>query len=267
VRPPVALAAAALCSALAPPVANAADAVAPADAPALARVQERLALAAEPWCDRAAEPGPDGLRRCTLRVTVLDAQRADAAPPADSVLLLRPLVEALDEATLAVVVGRKLARLVLGHVRPAGPEGLPAQVLDADALGLVLAMRAGYPASAGARLFESVHGLPGWEAGSGSTHPAPAERAAALREVARQACARLGAGRPLLPAQERLLPLDQHRRDEAGAAPGAWPPASVCDGPAPPMPRGAGASATPFATPFTLGRHGPGGACPHCDPR
>lgn len=250
-----------------------------ADSATLARVHERLALAAGPWCDRAAELGTDGQRRCTLRVLVVEAEQANAAQFADTVLLLRPLLEALDEPTLAVALGHEIAHLVLGHGRrrlaaghPDTPADPKAQELDADALGLLLAMRAGYPATAGARLFESVPHLPGWGPASDATHPAPPDRAAALREVARQACATLAAGAPLMPQPVRLLPLAEHRRDEALAAPGARPPDAVCEaasdaGPAAAAAARAPRNATPFASPFTLGRHAPDGPCPHCDPR
>lgn len=280
-----------------------------ADDATLERVQQRLALAAGPWCDRVAELGADGLRRCTLKLHVVETGGANAAQFFDAVYLLRPLLAGVDEAELAVVLGHEIAHLVLAHARqrlrvllaaapaeqragleplaslhrslqsdvhPQAPAEPHDQEFDADALGLVLAMRAGYPASAGANLFERKVGrLPGWEPDASPTHPAAAERAARLRRVAQRACAAIAAGEPLMPAEERLLPVAEYRRDEARNAPGARPLASVCARSSPAQDPAADAaaaptrslSATPFARAFTLGGHAADGPCPHCNPR
>ena len=279
-----------------------------ADAAVFERVHQRLSLAAGPWCDRSSELGVDGQRRCRLRVKVFDdaaIAKANAMQMFDAVALTRPMLERLDEAELAVVLGHEIAHLALGHARQrlaaaaaaaapeqrralglmddwikaSTPEGHPdtpvdprEREFDADALGLLLAMRAGYPAAAGERLFQrAATALPGWEAAASASHPAPAERAGALRRHAERWCALIAAGEPLLPTELRLLPLAGYRQQEARESPAAKPPREVCDGlgdaaaasPTPGRPR----MATPFAQPFNLGRHAPDGPCPHCNPR
>jgi hypothetical protein len=140
-----------------------------------------------------------------------------------------------------------------------------AQEFDADALGLLLAMRAGHPAAAAMRLFRRIGTLPSWEGSAASaTHPAPAARVAALAHHAAQGCRLLAGGQALLPTEPRLLPPAEYRQMEAREAPESRPPGKVCAGvPLEPTRR----AAMPFAQPFSLGRHVPDGACPHCNPR
>ena len=231
-----------------------------ADEPMLARVQARISLAAAAWCDRAAELGVDGTRRCVLDVKSIDdgvAPAAHAIQFSSSIALTRSILVSLDEDALAVVLGHEVAHLVLGHgllrVRqelarlppsqrepasaqaqlalqgllessqpaphPQTPTDPRAQEFDADTLGLVFAVRAGYAAYAGARFFgRAASALPGWARGNGTTHPSLPARARALAALAAVLCQALKDGKPLLPNEERLLPQAEHRREEARAA-------------------------------------------------
>lgn len=230
-----------------------------ADEAQLHEVHARLSLAAAPWCGKATELRADGRRRCTLPVTLLPAgQSAQALQLFSSVAVTASLLRALDADELAVVVGHEIAHFVLGHGRarsrqltPAQPgypvldvllgnmpqphadtptEG-PAQELDADALGQLFALRAGYAPLAAARLFaQAPQRLAGWQdaAAGSASHPPTPERAQALAARAEALCQRLRAGQPLLPAEERLLPAEDYRREEAAAEP--LPPVSACAG-------------------------------------
>lgn len=89
-----------------------------ADEATLKRVQARVSRAAGPWCGRAADVGADGIRRCRLRVSVID----DGARPAANALQLaatvgvtRSMLHALDEDELAFMLGHEVAHLALGH--------------------------------------------------------------------------------------------------------------------------------------------------------
>jgi len=208
-----------------------------ADELVLARVQERISLAAAPWCDRAAELGIDGVRRCVLDVKFIDDGSAPAAHAiqfSSSIALTRSMLISLDEDALAIVLGHEVAHLVLGHgvlrmrqeLAPTQPAPHPqtptdprAQEFDADALGLVFAVRAGYAAHAGARFFErAASASPGWARRNGTTHPSLPARARALAALAAVLCQALNEGKAPLPTEERLLPQAEHRREEARAA-------------------------------------------------
>ncbi len=230
-----------------------------ADEAQLNEVHARLSLAAAPWCGKATELLADGRRRCTLPMRLLSAgQSAQALQLFSSVAVTASLLRALDADELAVVVGHEFAHFALGHgwarVQQQAPgqalpyqlEGLlsdmprphadtpnqgPAQERDADALGQLFALRAGYHAAAGQRLFsQAVERLAGWEsaAAGSATHPPLSVRAQALAARAQALCQRLRAGQPLLPSEDRLLPAQDYRREEAQAAP--LPPTSACAG-------------------------------------
>jgi hypothetical protein len=65
-------------------------------------------------------------------------------------------------------------------------------------------------------------------------------------------------------AAAEQLPAHATPSPAASAAAGAASaPRQAASAPLPPRPR----TATPFARPFTLGRHQADGPCPHCDPR
>jgi Zn-dependent protease with chaperone function len=224
----------------------------------LREVQARLALAAAPWCGKATELQADGRRVCTLTVTVLPLPQALAANMLDRVVVSTAFLSSVSADELAAVLGHEFAHFALGHGRwqaldQARGQALPATVqhmldglpephaetptrpqrreLDADGLGQLLALRAGYNPAAAARLFaQAPQRLAGWQdaAAGSASHPPTPERAQALATRAASLCQRLRAGQPLLPAEERLLPAEDYRREEAASAP--LPPASACAG-------------------------------------
>jgi hypothetical protein len=212
-----------------------------ADEAALQRVLARVAEAGGPWCGRSSTLGEDGVRRCILRARV--AGKSDSPPLAVQIMgvvaVTPALLAAVDEDQLAFVLSHEVAHLALGHARlrasqraePATaveqalramqeaignppPEGTPAdplaQELDADALGLALAVRAGYAATAAARLFDLAE-QGRWP--QGIRYPAHAERAQHARDMAQQLCR--VADLPAMPAQPRLQPQPEYRLQEA----------------------------------------------------
>lgn len=225
-----------------------------ADEATLQRVQARVSQAAGAWCGRSSTLGVDGVRRCLLQVKVVDSVRTGpfAGHLFGLILITRSLLDQLDEDTAAFVLAHEVAHLALGHAKlklagaasaPATgavqqalrameasignlpPEGTPEdpklQELDADALGLLLSMRAGYPATAGVRFFKDLQSLPGLPQGTwhkDGTHPPIETRAAALRQHARAFCRLLGEQKPLIPAESRLQPQPDYRLQEALAA-------------------------------------------------
>lgn len=224
----------------------------------LHEVHARLALAAAPWCGRATELRADGRRVCTLTVTVLPADQALAVNLLDHVVVSTGFLSKVSADELAAVLGHEFAHFALGHARwnaldRAQVQPLAAAVqhmldrlpephaetptspqqreLDADGLGQLLALRAGYDPAAAARLFaQAPQRLAGWQdaAAGSATHPPTPERAQALAARAQALCQRLRAGQPLLPSEDRLLPAQDYRREEAQAAP--LPPTSACAG-------------------------------------
>ncbi len=229
-----------------------------ADETQLREVQARLSQVAAPWCGKATELLADGRRVCTLTVTVLPSDQALAANLLDRVVVSTGFLSKVSADELAAVLGHEFAHFALGHARwnaldQARGQALPAAVqhtldklpephaetptipqqreLDADGLGQLLALRAGYDPAAAARLFaQAPQRLAGWQdaAAGSATHPPTPERAKALAARAQALCQRLRAGQPLLPTEDRLLPAEDYRREEAQAAP--LPPASACAG-------------------------------------
>jgi len=163
--------------------------------------------------------------------------------------ITRSLLDALTEDEVAFVLGHEYAHLALGHghfrARAKQAEGkpLPAgaqsmfegvgnppheqtprepldQEADADAMGLLFAMRGGYEAQGAQKFFESVRTRGAtWKHAGTATHPATADRSATLRKLAVKLCADVTNGRPLILQEERLLPPSDYRREEAIAAP------------------------------------------------
>lgn len=230
-----------------------------ADDIVLQRVAARISESAGPWCGRSSELRADGRRVCTLSVVLLEDRGAveQASQLLDLVGVTRSLLSVLDEDQLAVVVGHEFAHLVLGHgqlrarAMQAGGDRAPAalqylleavgnaphdqapidprdQEQDADALGLLFAMRAGYAARAGESLFGSaLLRAAKWTHSGGLTHPASAKRSLALRDLAMSLCVDVARQRPLMLNDDRLLPLSEYRREEAASA--LVPPAD-CSG-------------------------------------
>lgn len=210
-----------------------------ADREALHRVTERLQMAAAPWCDRLAEIGPDGRRRCTVPMRVMDAgDLRNAMAFLGNHYVTDAMLALLDEDELAHVLGHELAHTVLAHATvtlrrdpalhkllPLVEIGLPLphdeaaatpheQELDADALGLYFAGLAGYPVRAQQTWWLRMPALlPEWNK-ENSSHPLPARRAAAAAAQARRFCAQLSAGELLQPDAARLRIAYENREDE-----------------------------------------------------
>ncbi|MFY9514358.1 MAG: M48 family metalloprotease, partial [Rubrivivax sp.] len=168
----------------------------PVAAQPLQRVGERLLQAAAPWCGSFSDLDVQGVRRCTLRIAALQMGGAGNAHAffTASVVADR-LVEQLDDAELALVLGHEVAHIVLGHMlaglRAAGADaraldlvatlaplphaGTPTAPhtleLDADALGLVFAGLAGYPLAAAPRLWRERLPALGVATAASSSHP------------------------------------------------------------------------------------------------
>lgn len=234
-----------------------------ADEAALKRVVARLSLAAAPWCGRSTTLLPDGRRVCTLRVGLFKSpvDTPVAAQLLDMVVISRGMLAGLSEDELAVVVGHEFAHLALAHGRlrseaaiaagggppaesrhlvrsmlesvgnpphPEAPTVPREQESDADALGLLLAMRAGYQARAGAALFANdLLTRHAWSHAVGATHPPMPERSAALLARAQALCGVLARGGALMLPESRLEPQPDYRRDEALKA---TLPATDCGG-------------------------------------
>jgi Zn-dependent protease with chaperone function len=221
-----------------------------ADEALLKRVVARVAQAAAPWCGRSTALRSDGVRVCTVRVSVIEDRQPqeEAAQFLGFVVVTRSLLKTLDEDELAFVVGHEFAHLALAHGylraqarQPAGtplpasvlhlleavgsapheqaPKGQRDQEREADALGLLFVMRAGYSAQAGERFFGGSLGRNATTMHTEEqTHPPMAERARAMGKLAAALCARVAAGQPLLLPEERLLPAPSYRLEEALAA-------------------------------------------------
>lgn len=216
-----------------------------ADAAALQRVSQRVLAAAAPWCGRWAELDAQGMRRCVLPVrTVAAGDQGYAVSMLDSTLISEAAVRKLDEAQLAHVIGHEVSHFVLGHGRvrlqqqspqlanhpltdlmlaPAHaqtPASLPAQELDADALGSFLAALAGYPLRAGVQLWPAqLAAAMGVSPEASATHPSGAQRGASLTAQVQAWCKVLRDPRDAVPLPERLLPERllpeaDHRRED-----------------------------------------------------
>jgi len=202
-----------------------------ATAEELARVQLKLQQVAAPWCERLAERGADGRKRCTIQIKTLSTEQARAFSFLGSVIVTQPMLAELSEPELALMAGHEFAHLVLGHPlagasmggvsgdlrtlvertgvppRDDAPKDRLQMELDADRLGLFFAGLAGYPVQQLAQDWPAlIARLPVKPQTGDDTHPSVDARAALLLDAAKEFCTRGQRGEPLMPTLERLQP-------------------------------------------------------------
>ena len=156
---------------------------------------------------------------CGYDVQIIPSRELNASADGRHVFITTALVRyAVDDDTLAVVLGHEFAHDVLHHrlkldragvVRGfLGPLGLtPASMLaaerEADYVGLYLAARAGYDISAAPEFWARLAADYGDAWYVRLTHPGSLERAASLQATKSEILAKLKAGQPLRPNPAR----------------------------------------------------------------